>query len=83
MDGGTNGLSISIIQICPWKQGGNINHVVPIGFWLPLAHFPVPEVFVADGLCSCLLVLGVFPSPLIRPPFFYVIKCGEVSGDDP
>ena len=53
MDGGTNGLSISIIQICPWKQGGNINHVVPIGFWLPLAHFPVPEVFVA-GLCSCL-----------------------------
>jgi hypothetical protein len=53
VDGGTNGLSISIIQICPWKQGGNINHVVPIGFWLPLAHFPVPEVFVA-GLCSCL-----------------------------
>ena len=37
--------------------------VGPLDFWLPLALFPVPEVFVA-GLCSCLLVvLGVFPSP--------------------
>jgi len=27
--------------------------VGPIGFWLPLALFPVPEGFVA-GLCSCL-----------------------------
>ena len=27
--------------------------VGPIGFWLPLARYPVPEVFVA-GLCSCL-----------------------------
>ena len=27
--------------------------VGPIGFWLPLALFPVPGFFVA-GLCSCL-----------------------------
>ena len=39
--------------------------VGPIGFWLPLARFLVPEVFVA-GLCSCLssafpLSLDSFP----------------------
>ena len=44
--------------------------VGPIGFWLLLALFPVPEVFIVDlRSSSCLLVLGVFPSPLIRPPF--------------
>ena len=39
--------------------------VGPIDFWLPLALFPVPEVFVA-GLCSCLS--SVFPLSLDSSP---------------
>jgi len=39
--------------------------VGPIGFWLPLALLPVPEVFVA-GLCSCLS--SVFPLSLDSSP---------------
>jgi len=45
--------------------------VGPIGFWLPLALFPVLGFFVA-GLCSCLS--SVFsPLPWFLPPFLITI----------
>ena len=51
--------------------------VGPIGFWLPLALFPVPEVFVA-GLCSCLssvFSLSLDSSPVLNNIGTYVNVC--------
>ena len=52
--------------------------VGPIGFWLPLALFPVPGFFVA-GLCSCLS--SVFsPLPWFLPPFLIIYTYSHLLG---